>query len=117
MPGDVPLSLPPGARTMLRAPDAVARTVATTSGDDEQRWLLCRPRSVRRSFVTHVIDRGGGAHAQRRWMLGQDDAVRESYVADVLEQAEEPDREAIWLLRQAASVRESYIAEVLDDGD
>ena len=116
MPGDLPLSLPPGARTMLRAPDAVTRTLAAASSDPEQRWLLCRPRSVRRSFVAQVVDRGGGAHAQRRWMLEQDDGVRESYVTDVLERADEPDREAIWLLCQDAGVRASYIAEVLDDG-
>jgi hypothetical protein len=102
---------------MLRAPDAVTRTFAATSSDPEQRWLLCRPRSVRRSFVEQVLDRGGGPAAQRRWMLQQDAGVRESYVAEVLEQAADPDREAIWLLRQDAAVRLSYVAEVLDDGD
>ena len=66
--------------------------------------------------MAQVVDRGGGAHAQRRWMLEQDDGVRGSYVADVLEGADEPDREAIWLLCQDAGVRASYIAEVLDDG-
>ena len=101
---------------MLRAPDAVTRTIAATESDPERRWLLRRPRSVRRSFVDEVIDRGGGAAVQRRWMLEQDDAVRESYVADVLEQARVPDREAIWLLGQDAEVRASYVVEVLDDG-
>jgi hypothetical protein len=114
MPGDVPLSLPPGARTMLRAPDALTRTIAVTQFDRERRWLLRRPRSVRSSFVDEVIDRGAGAAAQRRWMLEQDDDVRESYVSDVLEQAREPDREAIWLLCQDEDVRASYVAEVLD---
>jgi hypothetical protein len=114
MPGDVPLSLPPGARMMLCAPDAVARTIAAADRDPERRWMLRRPRSVRRSFVEQVIDRGGTAGAQRGWMLRQDDDVRESYVAEVLERSREPDREAIWLLCQDDEVRASYVAEVLD---
>jgi lipocalin len=117
MPGDAPLTLPPGARTMLRAPDAFARTIAAAEPDPERRWLLRRPRSVRRSFVEEVIDRGGGAAAQRRWMLEQDDDVRESYVSEVLERAREPDREAIWLLTRDEHVRASYVADVLDGGD
>jgi len=114
MPGEAPLSLPPGARARRRAPDAVTRAVAATDADPERRWLLRRPRSVRRSFVEQVIDRGAGAAAQRRWMLEQDDDVRGSYVADVLERAREPDREAIWLLSQDPAVRASYVAQVLD---
>jgi hypothetical protein len=102
---------------MLRAPDAVTRTIAAADADPDRRWLLRRSRAVRRSFVDHVIDRGGGTAAQRRWMLEQDDAVRGSYVADVLERAREPDREAIWLLCQDDAVRASYVAEVLDGGD
>ena len=117
MPGDAQLSLPPGGRAVLRAPDAVTRTIAATDSDPERRWLLRRPRSVRRSFVEEVIDRGGDAGAQRRWMLEQDDEIRASYVSDVLEQARVPDREAIWLLCQDEAVRASYVAEVLDDGD
>lgn len=117
MSGDLPLALPPGARTMLRAPDAFARTLAAADPDPERRWLLRRPRRVRRSFVAEVIDRGAGAAAQRRWMLEQDDDVRDSYVADVLERAPEPDREAIWLLTRDEEVRASYVAEVLDRGD
>ena len=54
---------------MLRAPDAVTRTIAVAAIDRERRWLLRRPRSVRRSFVAEVIDRGGSAGAQRGWML------------------------------------------------
>jgi hypothetical protein len=117
MPGDAPLTLPPGARRMLCAPDTFARTIAAADRDPERRWLLRRPRSVRRSFVAEVIDRGAGAAAQRRWMLEQDDDVRESYVAEVLERAREPDREAIWLLTRDEHVRASYVAEVLDGGD
>jgi hypothetical protein len=108
------LSLPPGARTVLRAPDAVARTLAAADWDPERRWLLRRARAIRRSFVEEVIDRGAGAETQRRWMLEQADDVRESYVTDVLERAAEPDREAIWLLRQNGVVRASYVADVLE---
>ncbi len=115
MPVDAPLSLPPGARTMLRAPDAITRALAAIGGDHERRWLLRRPRSIRVSFVHEVLDRGAGAAVQRRWMLAQDDELRESYVSQVLEQAPEPDREAIWLLGQDPDVRASYVAEVLDD--
>jgi hypothetical protein len=102
---------------MLRAPDAVTRAVAATEGDPERRWLLRRPRAIRRSFVEQVIDRGAGPAEQRRWMLEQDDDVRSSYVAEVLERAPERDREAIWLLRQERAVRASYVAEVIDGGD
>ena len=116
MPGDAPLKLPPGARAVLRAPDAFARSLAVTAADPERRWLLSRPGAVRRSFVEQVIDRGGGGGAQRRWMLDQDDAVRESYIEHVLAPAREPDREAIWLLRQDRAVRASYVAEVLEAG-
>jgi hypothetical protein len=117
VPGEAPLVLPPGARALLRAPDAVTRAVAAAEADPERRWLLRRSRAVRRSFVEQVIDRGAGPAEQRRWMLAQDDDVRSSYIADVLERAPEPDREAIWLLRQDAAVRASYVAEVLDGGD
>jgi hypothetical protein len=117
MPGDTRLALPPGARALLRAPDAVARAVAAADSDPERRWLLRRPRAVRCSFLADVIDRGGEPAAQRAWMLGQDDTVRESYVADVLEGAARPDREAIWLLRQDGATRASYVAEVLAGGD
>jgi lipocalin len=109
--------LPPGARAMLRAPDAVTRAFAATQPDAERRWLLRRSRAVRLSFVERVIDRGAGPADQRRWMLEQDDDVRSSYIADVLHRAPEPDREAIWLLSQDASVRASFITEVLDGGD
>jgi hypothetical protein len=113
---DAPLVLPPGARAMLRAPDAVTRAVAATESDPERRWLLRRSRAVRRSFLEQVIDRGAGTAEQRRWMLEQDDDVRLSYVAEVLERSPQPDREAIWLLSQEPAVRASYVAQVLDGG-
>jgi len=112
-----PLSLPPGARTVLRGPDLFTRALAATVADPERRWLLSRPRELRRSFVEQVIDNGAGVAEQRRWMLEQDDDVRGSYVAEVLERARQPDREAIWLLTQDAAVRASYVAAVLDGGD
>jgi hypothetical protein len=52
----------------------------------EQRWILCQPRAVRRSFVAEVVNREAeDPHAEERWMLLQDDAVRESYVREVLD--------------------------------
>ena len=114
MPDEDRLTLPPGARAVLRAPDAVTRAIAATEADAERRWLLRRPRAVRRSFVERVVDRGAGLAEQRRWMLEQDDEVRDSYVAEVLECAPQPDREAIWLLRQDTDVRASYVAQVLE---
>jgi hypothetical protein len=117
VPGDGRIALPPGARAILRAPEAVARAVAATESDPERRWLLRRRRAVRRSFVEQVVDRGAGVAEQRRWMLEQDDDVRSSYVSEVLERARERDREAIWLLCQGPGVRASYVAEVLDGAD
>ena len=82
---DAPVSLPPGGRSVLRGPDALARAIAVTESDVERRWLLRQPRVVRRSFVTEVIDVGGGPVQQQRWMLLQDEGVRRSYVAEVLD--------------------------------
>ena len=105
------MHLPPGARTVLGAPDFVARGIAAREPDLQRRWLLRRPRAIRRSFVETVLDRGVD---QERWMLLQDDETRLSYVVDVLEREREPDRQAIWLLGQPQNVRESYVAAVLD---
>jgi hypothetical protein len=111
------LSLPPGGRTVLRGPDALARTLAAADRDPERRWLLRRPQAVRRSFVEEVIDAGGGSDvAQRRWMLRQDASRRASFVDDVLLVTDPPDREAIWLLLQDDAICASYVAEVLDGG-
>jgi hypothetical protein len=79
------LDLPPGARMMLLAPDAVARRVAALDDDPERRWILCLPRAVRRSFVEDVIDAGGRRRDQERWLLLADDATRRSYVEQVLD--------------------------------
>jgi hypothetical protein len=105
------IELPPGARAVLLGPDMVARAIGSRERDPQRRWLLKRPRAVRRSFVEGVIE--GGADEQG-WMLLQDKRTRDSYVAEVLEAADPPDRQAIWLLRQPDAVRQSYVADVLD---
>jgi hypothetical protein len=105
------MDLPPGARAVLTGPDLIARGFAAREGDRQRRWMLRRPRDVRRDYVAEVID--GGAD-EERWMLLQDDATRGSYVDEVLAHEEAPDRQAIWLLGQPRAVRESYVREVLD---
>ena len=69
-------------RSILLAPDRVARAAARVAGDRRARWMLCQPRAVRASYVRDVMDRGG--NAEEVWMLRQADAVRESYVTEVL---------------------------------
>ena len=69
-------------RTILLAPDAVARRAAQYAPDPEQRWLLRQPREVRVSYYRDAFERGEAA--ERAWMLRQPDAVRESYVNEVL---------------------------------
>jgi hypothetical protein len=105
------MDLPPHARAVLTGPDFVARNVAWTERDPQRRWMLKRPRAIRRAFVEAVVDAAGD---EERWMLLQNDETRRSYVVEVLEQEPEPDRQAIWLLGQPLVVRESYIAGVLD---
>jgi hypothetical protein len=105
------MDLPPHARAVLTAPDFVARNLAGRERDPQRRWILRRPRAVRRSFVEAVVDAGGD---QERWMLLQEDDTRRSYVTEVLEREAEPDRQAIWLLGQPQKVRDSYIADVID---
>jgi len=72
-------------RTILLAPDAVARRAATYAPDREQAWMLRQPREVRMSYYREAFDRG--EPAERAWMLRQPDAIRESYVNEVLEAA------------------------------
>jgi hypothetical protein len=74
--------LPPGGRAVLTGPDFIARQVAGRQKDAQTRWLLRRPRDVRRSFLEEVIDAGASAE---RWMLLQDEETRRSYVAEVLD--------------------------------
>lgn len=71
-------------RAVLLSPDRVARTVARAVEHPEQRWLLSQPRSVRRSFVSEVLERRDDPAAAERWMLLQGEPVRRSYVEQVL---------------------------------
>ena len=71
-------------RRVLTAPDAVARAAARFAPDREQRWMLCQPRAVRRSFADEVFGRPDAELRHQVWMLRQPDAVRESYIEDVL---------------------------------
>ena len=105
------MDLPAHARAVLGGPDFIARNVASSQRDPQQRWMLKRPREFRREFLEQVID--GGAD-QERWMLLQHDDVCRSYAEDVLEREQEPDRQAIWLLNQPRKVRQSYVEDVLD---
>jgi len=70
-------------RTLLLAPDAIARRAASLAEDAEQAWMLRQPRDVRASFVREA--HGQGDVAEQAWMLRQPDHVRESYINEVLE--------------------------------
>lgn len=84
-PDEVPLTLGTVARAVLLGPDAVARAAASLDADPQRRWLLRRPREVRRSFAEEVIDAGGSRRQQERWLLLQDKATRESFVTEVID--------------------------------
>jgi hypothetical protein len=71
-------------RSVLLAPDSVARAAARYAADAEERWMLCQPRRVRRSYARAVLG-SPQPNAQEIWMLRQPEAVRESYVREVLE--------------------------------
>jgi hypothetical protein len=105
------VDLPPHARAVLGGPDFIARRVAGSQSHPQQRWILSRPRAVRRDFLHTVVEGGGD---QERWMLLQHDDVCRSYVDAVLSQEPRPDRQAIWLLRQPRGVRLSYVEHVLN---
>ena len=77
--------MPSTERSLLLAPNPVARAVARMAREPEQRWMLCQPRDVRRSYVAEVVDRPDLPNAAEIWLLGQPDAVRASYVGEVLE--------------------------------
>jgi hypothetical protein len=103
-------------RAVLLAPGPIARAAARMAREPEQRWMLCQPREVRRSYVADVLDRDDADHAEETWMLRQDEAVRESYIAEVLAGRRPPPRQEIWMLRQDDAVRESYLREVIGVG-
>jgi hypothetical protein len=69
---------------VLTAPGPVARAAARMAPEPEQRWLLCQPRAVRRSFAEEVFGQPDEARRQQIWMLRQAKAVRESYIREVL---------------------------------
>jgi|tagenome__1003787_1003787.scaffolds.fasta_scaffold19436698_3 hypothetical protein len=71
-------------RAVLLAPDAIAHRAAGLADDAEERWMLRRPRAVRRSFVADVLAYDQQDVRQQLWMLRQDDELRESYARDVL---------------------------------
>ena len=101
-------------RTILLAPNAVAKAAALGTGKREERWMLAQPREVRRSYVENVVDGAEDPHAQERWMLLQTDAVRLSYVKNVLSHDRTAPPERAWMLKQSRPVRTSYVREVLD---
>ncbi|RKQ90986.1 hypothetical protein C8N24_0802 [Solirubrobacter pauli] len=105
------MDLPAHARAVLGGPDFLARRVAGSQSDPQQRWMLARPRDLRRSFLHEVVEGGGD---QERWMLLQSDEVCRSFADEVLSESDTPDRQAIWLLRQPRGVRQSYVRDVLD---
>jgi hypothetical protein len=70
-------------KRVLLGPATVRRAAAKRSKGQE-RWLLTQPIAVRRSYVTDVLDRGGGSDLEQAWMLMQPAPVRKSYVKDVL---------------------------------
>ena len=69
---------------VLTAPDPVARAAARFAPEREQRWMLCQPRAVRRSFAEEVFGRPDAGLRQQVWMLRQPREVRESYIENVL---------------------------------
>lgn len=70
-------------KRVLLGPAAVRRAAAARS-QGQDRWLLLQPVEVRRSYVTEVLDKGGGDVNEQAWMLLQPAAVRKSYVKEVL---------------------------------
>jgi hypothetical protein len=73
---------------VLTAPDPVARAAARFTPEREQRWMLCQPRAVRRSFAEEVFGRPDADLRQQVWMLRQPREVRESYIEQVLQPGE-----------------------------
>ena len=77
--------MPSPERSLLLAPGPIARAAARMAREPEQRWMLCQPRDVRRTYVAEVVDRPDLDNAAEIWLLRQPDAVRASYVREVLE--------------------------------
>ena len=77
--------MPSPERSLLLAPGPIARAAARMAHEPEQRWMLCQPRDVRRTYVAEVVDRPDLENAAEIWLLRQPDPVRASYVREVLE--------------------------------
>lgn len=100
----------------MLGPDLIARGAASAVRGRAVRWMLTRPRTVRRSYVREVMDRPSGGDeelAQQIWMLRQPTIVRESYINRVLSIDGDPPPQVAWMLRQPDATRESYLVEVL----
>ena len=109
--------MPSAERQVLLAPDVIAKAAARMAPLPEQRWMLNRPRSLRRSFAEEVFEQPDEERRQQAWMLGQDDETRESFIREVLEKQRPRPHEQIWMLRQSPAVRASFVREVvLADG-
>jgi hypothetical protein len=104
-------------RRVLLAPGAIAKAASRLAPDPEQRWMLCQPAAVRRSYAEQVLGRPGEERLQEAWMLRQPEAVRQSFVEHVLARQDPLPRQEIWMLRQPEAVRLSYLREVLDPPD
>ena len=70
-------------KRILLGPASVRKAAAARS-KGQDRWLLLQPAEVRRSYVTDVLNKGGGKDHEQAWMLMQPAAVRKSYIAEVL---------------------------------
>ena len=103
-------------RSLLLAPDAVARAAVGLAPDREARWMLRQSREVRRSFVEEVFGRPDEERLQQIWMLLQVREVRESFVVHVLMKQDPEPREEIWMLRQTDEICASYVNYVLLGG-
>jgi hypothetical protein len=77
--------MPDLERTILLAPAAVARAAARFAHEPAQRWMLCQPLEVRRSYAEEVLGRADEPRRREAWMLRQPETVRLSYVREVLE--------------------------------
>ena len=106
-------------RSLLLAPDAVARAAVAFAPDDEARWMLRQSRAVRRSFVEEVHGRDDEELLQQVWMLQQPREIRLSFAEHVLGRQDPEPREMVWMLRQDDAICRSYARFVLlgEDGD
>jgi hypothetical protein len=43
-------------RTILLAPDSIARRAAALTADPEQAWMLRQPDHVRESYISEVLE-------------------------------------------------------------